>query len=134
MEKIVYILIAMIPIGILTVICMAVAKKENAKLEDLLATMSPEELERLKGQNYSEANESKKLYETMGLVAAVKENGTKSVVHLLFYNAPRDEIYSQDKKVDSADITAKGIAKGAFIPCIMKLDEEYQIFVLKEIK
>ena len=134
MEKIVYLLIVMVPIAIFAVIILMASKKENAKFEDLLATMSPEDLAELKNKGYSEVDGNKKLSETMGLVATVSDKGAKSVVKILFYNAPRDEIYGVDKKIDSADIAAKGIKKGAFIPCIMKFDEEYQIHNLKEIK
>ena len=134
MEKIVYLLFALIPIGIITVIIFIVSKKENAKLEDLLSNMSPEDLAELKNKQYSEIDGNKKLSETMGLVASVTDKGAKSMIKILFYNVPRDEIYSVDKKISSEDIASKGIRKGAFIPCIMKFDEEYQIHYLKEIK
>ena len=73
------------------------------------------------------------MYETQGLVASVDEKGEKSIVHLLFYNSPSNQIYDQEKKIDSTEVKAKGIKVGDFIPCLMTLDEEVKVFGLKRL-
>ena len=126
-----YLIPGLIVCGILFVVFYFWAKKENAQTEDLLKMVSDEDKETLKTKDYVPSG---KLHETEGLVASVTEKGDKTLVNILFYNAPRDEIYNQPTKVATKDVAAKGIKQGAFIPCIMKFDKDFQVYSLKSVK
>lgn len=126
-------LAALVPGAIFAVIAFALAKDDRGKLRHLLAKVSEDDLQKVKEQSFTRVKGGKKLYETQGLVASVDEKGEKSIVHLLFYNSPSNQIYDQEKKIDSTEVKAKGIKVGDFIPCLMTLDEEVKVFGLKRL-
>ena len=99
----------------------------------MLETVNDEEKERLKKETF-EKEEKGKLYVTNGLVADIKEKGEKATVYFMFYNGARDEFYNQPIGVKTSELSDKGITKGAFVPCLMKFDEDYESYELKRIK
>ena len=72
-------------------------------------------------------------YTTKGYVADIEDNGSKAKVFIIFHNTPRNEFYSQTAKISSSELSEKGIQSGTFVPCVMKLDEEYQIYGFKKL-
>ena len=126
-----YILCGLIPCGIIAAICFIVAKKDGAKLEDLLSNVSDDDRAKLRSQPYNKKDG--KMYITEGLIADIKEENGKASVFLLFYNAPRNEYYDQKAKLTSDELKSKGLSKGAFVPCLMKFDAQYQIFEFKKL-
>ena len=128
------IIIGLVPVAIIAVIVYFVAKKDTAKLDDLLAAMSEDEKQQLREQEYIKSNLGKKMYETKGYVAQIEDLGERSKVHILFYNEPRQDFYDQPTKVNNSDLEPKGIRYGAFVDCNMKYDEEYKIYQFKGLK
>ena len=128
------IIIGLVPVTILAVVVYFAAKKDSAKLEDMLAEMSEDKKQQLRDQEYVKSILGKKMYETKGYVAQIQDLGERSKVHILFYNELRRDFYDQPTKVNNSDLEPKGIRTGAFIDCNMKYDEEYQIYQFKSIK
>ena len=128
------IIIGLVPVTILAVVVYFAAKKDSAKLEDMLAEMSEDKKQQLRDQEYVKSILGKKMYETKGYVAQIQDLGERSKVHILFYNELRRDFYDQPTKVNNSDLEPKGISIGAFIDCNMKYDEEYQIYQFKSIK
>ena len=124
---------AMIPCAILFIVFYFFAKKENANLEELMTKVSEEAKYQIKKELYLPSKEGKNLYTTKGYVADITDNGSKAKAFIIFHNTPINEFYSQTAKLSSEELKEKGIEAGKFVPCIMKLDEEYQIYGFKKL-
>ncbi len=124
---------AMIPCAILFIVFYFFAKKENANLEELMTKVSEEAKYQIKKELYLPSKEGKNLYTTKGYVADITDNGSKAKAFIIFHNTPRNEFYSQTAKLSSEELKEKGIEAGKFVLCIMKLDEEYQIYGFKKL-
>ena len=124
---------AMIPCAILFVGFYFFAKRENANLEELMTKVSEEARHQIKAELFRPSKEGKNLYTTKGYVADIEDNGSKAKVFIIFHNTPRNEFYSQTAKISSSELSEKEIQSGTFVPCVMKLDEEYQIYGFKKL-
>ena len=127
------ILIGLVVIAIFCVIAFNIAKKDNANLDALLAAVPEELKEALKSEPYQPMDNKGVMFSTRGLVASVETNDGKAKLHLLFYNAARDEIYDQTAKMSVGDLNAKGYKALDMIPCQMKYDKEMYIHYFKKI-
>ncbi len=109
--------------AIFAFVCMKIAKKEGASLEQVLSTV-PEDLKNeLKAQPYTEAS-GKDMYTTNALVTSVDEEGDKTKATLLFYAPEHESFYTRNIKLSKSDADSKGIALHRFVPALMKYDRE----------
>lgn len=132
-EMVGYLIFALILCGVLAVVILVIAKKDNAKLEDLLEKVSDEQKEQLKAEEYQPMDSKGIKCATKGLVVAITEKGEKAHLEILFYNEPRDTFYNQQAKIRTSELKGKGYKLFDFIPCEMKYDKEMHIHMFKKI-
>ena len=126
-------LIGLVVCGILAVVVFVIAKKDNTKLEELLAQIPAEKQEELKAENYQPLDGAGIKCATRGLLAAIDTKGDMSTVRLVFYNEARDAFYDQTTKIRTSELNGKGFKLYDMIPCQMKYDKEYHIHEFKKI-
>lgn len=119
--------------AILVVVVLVVSKKENANLEELLATIPEDLKEALKNENFQPLDGAGIKCATRGLVGSVVTNGENTTVRLIFYNEARDGFYDQTTKIRTSEFNGKGYKLHDLIPCQMKYDKEYHIHEFKKI-
>ena len=123
---------ALIPCAIMFVVFYFVSKRDNANSEELMKKVPEEARHQIKAERYR-PTEGRNMYTTRGYVADISEDGSKAKVFIIFYNTPRGEFYNQTAKMSTEELQEKGIQSGTFVPCLMKLDEEYQIYGFKKL-
>ena len=126
-------LIGLVVCGIFAVVVFVIAKKDNTKLEELLAQIPAEKQEELKVENYQPLDGAGIKCATRGLLAAIDTKGDMSTVRLVFYNEARDAFYDQTTKIRTSELNGKGFKLYDMIPCQMKYDKEYHIHEFKKI-
>ena len=126
-------LIGLVVCGIFAVVVFVIAKKDNTKLEELLAQIPAEKQEELKAENYQPLDGAGIKCATRGLLAAIDTKGDMSTVRLVFYNEARDAFYDQTTKIRTSELNGKGFKLYDMIPCQMKYDKEYHIHEFKKI-
>ena len=77
-------LIGLVVCGIFAVVVFVIAKKDNTKLEELLAQIPAEKQEELKAENYQPLDGAGIKCATRGLLAAIDTKGDMSTVRLVF--------------------------------------------------
>lgn len=132
-DTIICIVVALVVVGIFAVVCLVIAKRDNTKLEDLLAGIPAEKQEELKAEVYQPMDGLGIKCATRGLVGAVETNGDSTKVRLVFYNQARDAFYDQTTKIRTSEFNGKGYKLYDMIPCEMKYDKEYHIHEFKKI-
>ena len=132
-ELVGYLVFALILCAVLAVVILVIAKKDNAKLDDLLASTPEDKKEALKAEEYQPLDSKGIKCATRGLLVAIQSNGDKSSLQLLFYNAPRDSFYNQPAKIRTSELNGKGYKMYDFVPCEMKYDKEMHIHMFKKI-
>ena len=132
-DTIICIVVALVVVGIFAVVCLVIAKRDNTKLEDLLASIPAEKQEQLKAEVYQPMDGLGIKCATRGLVGAVETNGESTKVRLVFYNQARDAFYDQTTKIRTSEFNGKGYKLYDMIPCEMKYDKEYHIHEFKKI-
>ena len=132
-ELVGYLVFALILCAVLAVVILVIAKKDNAKLDDLLASTPEDKKEALKAEEYQPLDSKGIKCATRGLLVAIHSNGDKSNLQLLFYNAPRDSFYNQPAKIRTSELNGKGYKMYDFVPCEMKYDKEMHIHMFKKI-
>ncbi|MBQ2101639.1 MAG: hypothetical protein II477_11320 [Lachnospiraceae bacterium] len=132
-DTIICIVVALVVVGIFAVVCLVIAKRDNTKLEDLLASIPAEKQEQLKAEVYQPMDGLGIKCATRGLVGAVETNGDSTKVRLVFYNQARDAFYDQTTKIRTSEFNGKGYKLYDMIPCEMKYDKEYHIHEFKKI-
>lgn len=133
MDNILGYAIAAVVIAVFVVICFIIAKKDRNSLDDILKKIPEENKELLKAQPYQQQDSKGVKFNTLGLVADIKENGDKATLTLLFYNEPRDEFYSQTTKLKTTEVHEKGYKPLDMLPCEMKYDAEYHVHNFKKL-
>ena len=132
-DTIICIVVALVVVGIFAVVCLVIAKRDNTKLEELLASIPAEKQEQLKAEVYQPMDGLGIKCATRGLVGAVETNGDSTKVRLVFYNQARDAFYDQTTKIRTSEFNGKGYKLYDMIPCEMKYDKEYHIHEFKKI-
>lgn len=132
-EVVGYLVFALVLCGVLAVVIFLIAKKDNAKLEDLLANTPEDKKDALKSEEYQPLDSKGIKCATRGLVVAVDTKGEKTNLQLLFYNAPRGEFYNQPAKIRTSEFNGKGYKLFELVPCEMKYDKEMHIHMFKKI-
>ena len=132
-ELVGYLVFALILCGVLAVVILVVAKKDNAKLEDLLANTPEDKKEALKAEEYQPMDSKGIKCATRGLLVAIDTKDDKSKLQLLFYNDPRGEFYNQPAKIRTSELNGKGYKLYDFVPCEMKYDKEMHIHMFKKL-
>ncbi|MBQ1849466.1 MAG: hypothetical protein II139_03765 [Lachnospiraceae bacterium] len=132
-DTIICIVVALVVVGIFAVVFLVIAKMDNTKLEDLLASIPAEKQEQLKAEVYQPMDGLGIKCATRGLVGAVETNGDSTKVRLVFYNQARDAFYDQTTKIRTSEFNGKGYKLYDMIPCEMKYDKEYHIHEFKKI-
>jgi len=127
-----YAIVAVI-LAVFVAICFVIAKREKNSLDDILKKIPEENKSLLKAQPYQQQDSKGVKFNTLGLVADIKENGDKATLTLLFYNEPRDEFYSQTTKLKTTEVHEKGYKPLDMLPCEMKYDAEYHIHNFKKL-
>ncbi|MBP5280883.1 MAG: hypothetical protein J6Z22_00100 [Lachnospiraceae bacterium] len=125
--------IILVVLGIIVAVLFVVARKGNANLEELLATIPEELKEALKAEEYQPLDGAGIKCATRGLVGAVETKGEDTKVRLIFYNEARDGFYDQTTKIRTSEFNGKGYKLYDMIPCQMKYDKEYHIHEFKKI-
>ena len=126
-------LIGLVVCGIFAVVVFVIAKKDNTKLEELLAQIPAEKQEELKAENYQPLDGAGIKCATRGLLATIDTKGDMSTVRLVFYNETRDAFYDATAKIRTSELNGKGFKLYDMIPCQMKYDKEYHIHEFKKI-
>ena len=132
-ELLLYLLFGVIICGIFAAIVFFIAKKDGAKLEDLLAGVPEDKLELLKAEEYQPMDGNGIKCATRGLIAAIDSDDKKAKIHLLFFNSPRQEFYDQTAKISAAEAKGKGFKQFDMVPCEMKYDKEMHIHEFKKL-
>lgn len=132
-ETLIMILIVLAVVGVFAAVIFVIAKKGNAKLEELLATIPEEKKEELKAEPYQPLDGAGIKCATRGLIGAVDTKGESTMVRLIFYNEARDGFYDQSTKIRTSEFNGKGFKLYDLIPCQMKYDKEYHIHEFKKI-
>ena len=132
-ETLIMILIVLAVVGVFAAVIFVIAKKGNAKLEELLATIPEEKKEELKVEPYQPLDGAGIKCATRGLIGAVDTKGETTAVRLIFYNEARDGFYDQTTKIRTSEFNGKGFKLYDMIPCQMKYDKEYHIHEFKKI-
>lgn len=132
-ETIIMFVIVLAVVGVFAAVVFVIAKKGNAKLEELLATIPEEKKEALKVEVYQPLDGAGIKCATRGLVGAVDTKGESTTVRLIFYNEARDGFYDQTTKIRTSEFNGKGYKLYDMIPCQMKYDKEYHIHEFKKI-
>ena len=124
--------IGVIVCGVFAFVALKIAKKDGARLEDLLKTIPEETKQQIMDMEYTEADK-KGFYNTNAYVAKVKEDGDKVSASILFFAAEHGDFYDRKVKLSKAEADAKGIQEGAFVPALMKYDKEMHFFDYKKL-
>lgn len=127
------IVIGVVVCGIFAAVVFILAKKGNASLEELLATVPDELKEALKAEVFQPLDGAGIKCATRGLVGSVDTKGETTKVRLIFYNESRDGFYDQTTKIRTSEFNGKGYKLHDMIPCQMKYDKEYHIHEFKKI-
>lgn len=132
-ELLLYLLAGVVICGIFAAVVFFIAKKDGAKLEDLLSEVPEDKLELLKAEEYQPMDSNGIKCATRGLVAKITSDEKKATIHLIFYNEPRQEFYDQTAKISAAEAKGKGFQQFDMVPCEMKYDKETHIHEFKKI-
>ena len=132
-EMFLYLGIGVAVCAVFAVIILVIAKKDNANLEELLATIPEDKKEELKAENYQPLDGSGIKCATRGLIGAIETKGESSKIRLIFYNEARDAFYDQSTKIRTSELNGKGFKLFDMVPCQMKYDKEYHIHEFKKI-
>ncbi len=118
--------------AVLAVVFITLGKKENAKVESLLANLSEEQKNMIRNQSFSQA-EGKNMYTSNAFVVNTTNEGEKVKAVLMFYTKEHQNFYIRDVKLDQNVAAAKGIVPGAFVPALMKYDKDMHYFDFKKL-
>ncbi|MBR6478420.1 MAG: hypothetical protein IKS85_08225 [Lachnospiraceae bacterium] len=132
-EFLLYLAIALVICGVFAAVCFVIAKKDNASLSDLLATIPEEAKEALKIENYQPMDGNGIKCATRGLAGAITTKGESSKIRLIFYNEARDAFYDCTAKIRTSELNGRGYKLYDMIPCEMKYDREMHIHDFKRI-
>ena len=132
-ELLLYLGVGVVICAIFAAVVFVIAKKDNAKLEDLLAAIPEDKKEALKAEQYQPLDGSGIKCATRGLLAAVETNGEKSKMRLVFYNQARDAFYDHTAKIRTSEMNGKGYKLYDMVPCEMKYDKEMYIHEFKKL-
>ena len=132
-ELLLYLLIGVVICLVFAAVVFFISKKDGAKLEDLLSGIPEDKLELLKAEEYQPMDSKGVKCATRGLIAAMESNDKKATIHLIFFNAPRQEFYDQTAKIPAAEAKGKGFKQFDMVPCEMKYDKEMHIHEFKKI-
>ena len=132
-ETLIMILIICAVLGVFVAVIFIVAKKGNANLEELLASIPEDRKEAVKAEPYQPMDGAGIKCATRGLLAAIDTKGESSKVRLVFYNEAREGFYDQTTTIRTSELNGKGYKLYDLVPCQMKYDKEYHIHEFKKI-
>ena len=132
-DMLLYLGVAVVIVGIFAAVIFVLAKRGNAKLEDLMATIPEEKQELLKAEKYQPLDGAGIKCATRGLIGAIETKGESSKVRIIFYNEARDAFYDHTAKIRTSELKGKGFELYGMIPCQMKYDKEYHLHEFKKI-
>ena len=132
-ETLLYIGIGAVICGIFAVVVFVISKKDNANLEELLATIPEDKKEALKAENYQPLDGAGIKCATRGLLGAIETKGESSKIRLVFYNEARDAFYDHTTSIRTSELKGKGFQLYDMVPCQMKYDKEYHIHEFKKV-
>ena len=132
-ETLIMILIICAVLGVFVAVIFIVAKKGNANLEELLASIPEDRKEAVKAEPYQPMDGAGIKCATRGLLAAIDTRGESSKVRLVFYNEAREGFYDQTTTIRTSELNGKGYKLYDLVPCQMKYDKEYHIHEFKKI-
>ena len=124
--------IGVIVCAVFAFVALKIAKKDGARIEDLLRKLPEETKQQIMDMEYAETDK-KGFYNTNAYVAQVTEDGDKVCASILFYASEHGDFYDRKVKLSKAEADAKGIKEGAFVPALMKYDKEMHFFDYKKL-
>ena len=117
---------------IFALIAIKVTKKEKVKTDALLAELSDNLKNEVKNQTFTKA-EGNNMFTSQALVAGTTEENDTVKAVLLFWMSEHQEHYTRTVKLNKSEAESKGIAKGNFVPVLMKYDKEMHYYDFKKI-